>query len=67
MFTVTESAASDYTFDVLPAGAGTVSAAGVLTLSDEATGTVTVKATHETQSSVEAIVTFTGVVAKTGG
>lgn len=67
MFSVTESAATDYIFDVLPTEAGTVSPAGLLTLSDEATGTVTVKATHETQSSVEAIVTFTGVVAKTGG
>ena len=66
MFTVTDSVASDYAFEVIPTEAGTVSAAGVLTLSDEATGTVTVKATHETQSNVEATVTFTGVVAKTG-
>lgn len=64
MFTATNSSAEDYTFVVAPSSAGTVSAAGVLTLSNNATGTVTVKATHKTQSGVEATVTFTGVVAK---
>lgn len=64
MFTATNSSAEDYSFVVSPTSAGTVSAAGVLTLSNDATGTVTVKATHKTQSGVEATVTFTGVVAK---
>lgn len=64
MFTATNSTFSDYEFLVNPPSAGTVSAAGVLTLSNDATGTVTVKATHKTQSGVEATVTFTGVVAK---
>lgn len=66
MFTVTDSAASDYTFDVLPTEAGTVSPAGVLTLSDDASGTVTVKATHGAHSEVTATTSFTGIVAKTG-
>lgn len=64
MFTATNSTFSDYEFLVNPPSAGTVSTSGVLTLSNDATGTVTVKATHETQSGVEATVTFTGVVAK---
>ena len=64
MFTATNSSAEDYSFVVSPTSAGTVSAAGVLTLSNDATGTVTVKATHKTQSGVEATITFTGVVAK---
>ena len=64
MFTSTNSSAEDYSFVVSPTSAGTVSAAGVLTLSNNATGTVTVKATHKTQPGVEATVTFTGVVAK---
>ncbi|QEM42582.1 bacterial Ig-like domain protein [Shigella phage SGF2] len=66
MFTATDSSAGDYSFVVTPSSAGTVSASGVLTLSNNATGTVTVKATHKTQSGVEATVTFTGVVAKAG-
>lgn len=64
MFTVTDSAASDYTFDVLPTEAGTVSAAGLLTLADAATGSVSVKATHSTVSSVTATCEFTGVTPK---
>ena len=64
MFTATNSSAEDYSFVVSPTSAGTVSAAGVLTLSNDATGTVTVKATHKTQSGVEATISFTGVVAK---
>ena len=64
MFTVTNSVAEDYSFVVSPASAGSVSTAGVFTLSNNAAGTVTVKATHKTQPDVEATVTFTGVTAK---
>lgn len=66
MFTVSDSVASDYTFEVIPTEAGTVSPAGVLTLSDDASGTVTVKATHEVHSEITATTSFTGIVAKTG-
>ena len=64
MFTVTNSAASNYTFEVEPPEAGSVSAAGLLTLADAATGTVSVKATHSTVSSVTATCEFTGVTPK---
>lgn len=63
MFTVTNSTASDYIFDVLPSTAGTVSAAGVLTLATDASGDVTVTATHNTVSSVTATCTLSGVTA----
>lgn len=64
MFTATNSVAEDYSFVVSPTSAGSVSTAGVFTLSNNASGTVTVKATHKTQIGVEATVTFTGVTAK---
>lgn len=64
MFTATNSAASDYNFVVTPTEAGTVSAAGLLTLADTASGDVTVKATHKTVTSVTATATLTGVVPK---
>lgn len=64
MFTVTNSAASNYTFEVDPPEAGSVSAAGLLTLADDATGDVDVKATHSTLSSVTATCTLTGVTPK---
>lgn len=64
MFTVTNSAASNYTFVVTPPGAGSVSAAGLLTLADAASGAVSVKATHSTVSSVTATCEFTGVTPK---
>lgn len=72
MFTVSTNpaaTAADFDFTVTPTTAGTVSAAGVLTLADTATGTVSVKATakvagdFETGKS-EATVKFTGVTAK---
>lgn len=64
MFTATNSAASDYNFVVTPTEAGTVSAAGLLTLADSASGDVTVKATHKTVTSVTATATLTGVSPK---
>ena len=64
MFTATNSVAEDYSFVVSPTSAGSVSTAGVFTLNNNASGTVTVKATHKTQLGVEATVTFTGVTAK---
>lgn len=64
MFTVNDSVAADYSFDVLPSTAGTVSAAGVLTLATDASGDVTVTATHNTVSSVTATCEFTGVTPK---
>ena len=64
MFTVTNSAAADYAFVVTPTEAGSVSAAGLLTLADDATGDVSVKATHESVPSVTATCEFTGVTPK---
>lgn len=64
MFTVTNSAGSDYDFVVTPTEAGTVSAAGLLTLADAATGTVSVAATHKTKPLVTATCEFTGVTPK---
>lgn len=64
MFTVTNSTAADYTFVVTPTEAGSVSAAGLLTLADAASGAVSVKATHSTVSSVTATCEFTGVTPK---
>ena len=64
MFSVTESAATDYTFEVTPTEAGTVSPAGLLTLSDTAEGSVSVKATHETKPLVTATCEFTNVTPK---
>ncbi len=61
MFTVQRSAASDYNFVVTPSAAGTVNAAGQLTLAGTASGNVTVKATHKTQTSVTATSTITVV------
>lgn len=64
MFTVTNSAGGDYDFVVTPTEAGTVSAAGLLTLADTATGTVSVAATHKTKPLVTATCEFTGVTPK---
>lgn len=64
MFTATNSTYSDYDFVITPTSAGTINGSGVFTLSDTASGTVTVKATHKTQTSVTATTTFTGVAAK---
>ena len=64
MFTATESVAADYNFVVSPAEAGTVSAAGLLTLADTATGAISVSATHKTQTSATATCEFTGVTPK---
>lgn len=64
MFTATESVAADYNFVVSPVEAGTVSAAGLLTLADTATGAVSVVATHKTQTSATATCEFTGVTPK---
>lgn len=66
MFTVTDSVAADYNFVVSPVEAGTVSSAGLLTLSDTAEGSVSVKATHKVHSSVTATCDFTNVVDKAG-
>lgn len=64
MFTATNSTYSDYNFVITPTSAGTISGSGVFTLSNNASGTVTVKATHKTQTSVTATTSFTDVVAK---
>lgn len=64
MFTATNSTVSDYTFEVTPTEAGTVSPAGLLTLSDTAEGSVSVKATHETKPLVTATCEFTNVTPK---
>lgn len=64
MFTATDSVAADYNFVVSPEEAGTVSAAGLLTLADAATGSVSVVATHKTQTSATATCEFTGVTPK---
>lgn len=64
MFTATDSTASEYDLVVTPPEAGTVSAAGLLTLADTATGTVSVAATHETKPLVTATCEFTGVTPK---
>lgn len=64
MFTATDSVAADYNFVVSPKEAGTVSAAGLLTLADTATGAVSVSATHKTQTSATATCEFTGVTPK---
>lgn len=64
MFTVTNSAGGDYNFVVTPPEAGTVSAAGLLTLADTATGAVSVAATHKTKPLVTATCEFTGVTPK---
>lgn len=64
MFTATDSVAADYNFVVSPSEAGTVSAAGLLTLADTATGTVSVAATHKTKPLVTATCEFTGVTPK---
>ena len=64
MFTVTDSVAADYNFVISPVEAGTVSAAGLLTLADTATGTVSVAATHKTKPLVTATCEFTGVTPK---
>ena len=64
MFTATNSAFSDYEFVVTPPSAGSFNGSGVFTLSDNASGTVTVKATHKTQTSVTATGTISGVVPK---
>ena len=64
MFTAVNSTASDYTFVVTPTEAGTVNASGLLTLADNATGDVTVKATHKTITSVNATVSLTGITPK---
>lgn len=64
MFTATHSTYSDYNFAVTPTSAGTVNGSGVFVLDNNASGTVTVKATHKTQTSVTATTSFTGVVAK---
>ncbi|QIN96070.1 Ig domain containing protein [Escherichia phage MN05] len=61
MFTVTNSAAADYTFVVIPTEAGTVSAAGALTLDATASGEVTVQASLTDDPSINATCTFTGV------
>ena len=61
MFTVTNSTAADYTFDVTPKEAGTVSAAGALTLDAAASGEVTVQASLTATPSINATCTFTGV------
>lgn len=61
MFTVTNSAAADYTFVVTPIEAGTVSAAGALTLDAAASGEVTVQASLTANPSINATCTFTGV------
>ena len=61
MFTVTNSAAADYTFVVTPTEAGTVSAAGALTLDAAASGEVTVQASLTADPSINATCTFTGV------
>lgn len=66
MFTAINSTYSDYNFVITPTSAGTINGSGVFTLSDTASGTVTVKATHKTQTSVTATTTFTGVAAKAG-
>lgn len=66
MFTATNSTYSDYNFVITPTSAGTINGSGVFTLSDTASGTVTVKATHKTQTSVTATTTFTDVAAKAG-
>lgn len=66
MFTATNSTYSDYDFVITPTSAGTINGSGVFTLSDTASGTVTVKATHKTQTSVTATTTFTDVAAKAG-
>lgn len=67
MFTATDSVAADYNFVVSPKEAGTVSAAGLLTLADTATGAVSVTATHETKPLVTATCEFTGVTPKPEG
>lgn len=64
MFTATNSAAADYNFVVTPIEAGTVGANGTLTLADAATGDVTVKATHKTETSVTATFNLTDVSPK---
>lgn len=64
MFTVTNSAASDYNLVVTPTAAGSVNASGLLTLANSASGDVTVKATHKTVTSVTATATLTDVVPK---
>lgn len=64
MFTATNSTETDYNFVVTPTAAGSVNASGVFSLNANASGTVTVKATHKTQTSVTATTSFTGVVAK---
>ena len=54
MFTATESTHSDYNFEVTPVGAGIVNLSGVFGLNDNASGNVSVKATHKVQKSVTA-------------
>ena len=66
MFTATNSAFSDYEFVITPPSAGSFNLSGVFGLDDNASGTVTVKATHKTQPSVTATTSFTGVAAKAG-
>nr|DAE36542.1 MAG TPA: hypothetical protein [Caudoviricetes sp.] len=66
MFTATNSAFSDYEFEITPPSAGSFNLSGVFGLDDNASGTVTVKATHKTQTSVTATTSFTGVAAKAG-
>lgn len=64
MFTVTNSAVSDYNFVVTPTAAGSVNTSGLLTLADTATGDVSVKATHKTKTTVTATFNLTGVSPK---
>ena len=66
MFTATNSAFSDYEFVITPPSAGSFNGSGVFTLSDNASGTVTVKATHKTQTSVTATATITATPKLTG-
>jgi hypothetical protein len=66
MFTATNSTFDDYEFVITPPSAGSFTLSGVFSLDNDASGTVTVKATHKTQTSVTATTSFTGVVAKAG-
>ena len=64
MFTATNSTYSDYNFVITPTSAGTISGSGVFTLSDNASGNYTVKATHKVQTLVTATANITSVAPK---
>ncbi len=66
MFTATNSTFSDYEFLITPPSAGSFNPSGVFTLGDNTSGTVTVKATHKTQTSVTATTTITATPKLTG-